>query len=120
MPKVPPAFIAAAPVRAQVAVRITIGADGRVERVESSPLHPSDAGKWVELLIGAIRKAAAGWSFYPAMERELSDGPDTDGDGKPDWINVVEAKPVSVFFDAVFTFSAEKGRGTVDTSLPSP
>lgn len=120
MPKVPQAFIAAAPVRARVAVRITIDADGRVERVVLSPLYPSDAGKWVELLIGAIRKAASGWSFYPAMERTLSDGPDIDGDGKPDWINVVEAKPVSGFFDAVFLFSAEKGRGAVDYSLPSP
>ncbi len=120
MPTVPPEFLAAAPARATVAVRITVGSDGRVSSVTPSPLARSDAGPWLDLLLGRIREATSRWRFQPATERTLADGPDRDGDGNPDWTTVVDSRPISVFFDAVFTFEAENGHGEVSYRAGSP
>lgn len=113
MPAVPPELVADAPVRATVAVRITVGGDGHVSRVRLSPAAPSDAGRWLDLLLGAVRRVASSWEFLPACERTLSDGPDRDHDGRPDWQNVISSRPIAVYFDALFTFEVVNGSGRV-------
>lgn len=113
MPSVPPALMAAAPVHATVAVRITVGANGRVLRVKPSPAASSHAGPWLDLLLDSIRQAAAQWKYRPARERTLSDGPDRDHDGRPDWQNVVSDRAIAVYFDARFTFEVVNGSSHV-------
>ncbi len=113
MPTVPPELVAAAPVRATVAVRITVDSDGRVSRVRPSPAAPSHAGPWLDLLLDSVRQAASKWEFVPARERSLSDGPDRDHDGRPDWQNVVSSRAIAVYFDARFTFEVLNGSGRV-------
>jgi len=113
MPAVPQELVVAAPVRATVAVRITVGTDGRVSRVRTSPVAASNAGPWLDLLLDAVRNAATKWRFVPARERTLSDGPDRDHDGRPDWQNVVTDRAIAVYFDARFTFEVVNGSSHV-------
>lgn len=113
MPAVPQELIAVAPAHATVAVRITVGSDGRVSGVRQSPAASSHAGPWLDLLLDSIRQAAAKWKFRPARERTLSDGPDRDHDGRPDWQNVVTDRAIAVYFDARFTFEVVNGSSHV-------
>lgn len=113
MPPVPQELVAAAPVHATIAVRITVGSDGRVSGVRPSPAAASQAGPWFDLLLDSIRKVASRWRFRPARERTLSDGPDRDHDGRPDWQNVVTDRTIAVYFDARFTFEVVNGSGRV-------
>jgi len=113
MPAVPQELVVAAPVSTTVAVRITVGTDGRVSRVRPSPVSTSNAGPWLDLLLDAVRNAATKWRFVPARERTLSDGPDRDHDGRPDWQNVVTDRAIAVYFDARFTFEVVEGGSRV-------
>jgi hypothetical protein len=100
---------------AVVGVRVFLDADGRVIDIEDSPVCPSTAGRYSEQFRSAVADAIRLWKFKPAEYRQYDKGKDLNGDGKPDYMVLVDSKPVPVHFDARFDFSIVKGKGLVQS-----
>jgi hypothetical protein len=98
---------------AQVAVRIVIGRDGRVEKISDSPVEASSEGPFAAEFRAAVENALRQWRFVPGVYRRLRPGGDLDGDGIPDWQDATESRAVAVFYDLRFTFEIVDDEGRV-------
>ena len=96
---------------ATVVVRVYLDAEGRIVDVTESPVCPSTGGRYSAQFRAAVLEAVRKWKFRPAEYRRYDPGKDLNGDGKPDYMVLVDSKPVPVHFDARFDFSIVKGRG---------
>ena len=116
LPEYPADALAAKAGAAVVAVRIFIGPDGTVVRVEDSPLLASSAGPFAASFRGAVDRTARSWRFRPGAITKSVDGTDVDGDGKPDYRVQTAWDPVTVYYDIRFDFSIVEGKGIVTTT----
>jgi hypothetical protein len=100
-----------------VAVRLTIDPlDGRVTRVEQSPLLASSEGAFEKDFWIASERAVRLWRFTPGRMDRYQEGADVDGDGKSDSRMRAESIPVPVFYDVRFDFAIRAGTPEVKTS----
>jgi len=100
-----------------VAVRLTIDPlDGRVVRVEQSPLLASSEGAFARVFWIATERAVFLWRFTPGRMDRYQDGADVDGDGVSDSRMRAESIPVPVFYDVRFDFVIRAGAPQVSTS----
>lgn len=113
IPHYPDQALAAGAPPTDVVVRIVVATDGTVEKVTPSPLAGPSTGEWEDVFYGVVRDAVASWRYDPCQLRELEDGPDSDGDGAPDYRVVVASTPVSVYLDIRFRFEIVAGEGQV-------
>jgi len=116
LPRYPEAALAAGAPPTEVLVRVVVAEDGSVASVEPSPLTPPPTGAWETLFLAAVREAVAEWRYDPCQLRELEEGPDRDGDGRPDFQVVVASTPLAVYLDLAFRFEVVDGDGRVSTS----
>jgi len=100
---------------AVVVVRVFLDADGSVVDIEDSPVSPSTGGRYSAQFRSTVEEAVRQWKFQPAEYRRYDQGKDLNGDGKPDYMVLVDSKPVPVHFDARFDFSIIKGKGLVQS-----
>lgn len=116
LPGYPDQALAAAAPASDVVVRVVIATDGSVASVEPSPLAAPPTDEWGPLFYEAVREAVSAWRYDPCQLRVLEDGPDRDGDGRPDFQLVVDSTPLAVYLDLSFRFEIVDGDGRVSTS----
>lgn len=101
-----------------VIVRITSNEQSRVEDVRSSPLGGTTDDPYRGRFEEAVSEAVSTWKVFPAEIRKMKDGPDLDGDGKPDYEIVTGRKVLKAFFDVVFRFEIVDGKPVVRSEAP--
>jgi hypothetical protein len=94
-------------------VRIVIDPEGHVSQVADSPMAQSDGGPFAEDYRRAVEAAVKTWRYDPGTLRHVEDGPDHDGDGKPDYKIMTSSDRVAVYYDIRFTFEIVDGKGVV-------
>jgi len=100
-----------------VTVRLTIDPlDGRVTRVEQSPLLASSEGVFAKEFWIAAERAVRLWRFTPGRMDRYEAGADVDGDGVSDSRMRAESIPVPVFYDVRFDFVIRAGTPQVKSS----
>lgn len=98
-----------------VVVRITSNEQSRVEDVRPSPLGGSTEDQYLSRFQQAVAEAVMTWKVFPAEIRIVKNGPDADGDGKPDYEMVTSRKFLKAFFDVAFRFEIVDGKPVVRT-----
>ena len=117
LPNYPEEALAAGVSPFTVAVRLTIDPlDGRVARVEQSPLLASSEGAFAREFRTAAERAVFLWRFTPGRMVRYENGADVDGDGVSDSRMRAESIPVPVFYDVRFDFAIRAGAPRVTTS----
>ncbi|MBP1625270.1 MAG: Gram-negative bacterial TonB protein C-terminal [Acidobacteria bacterium] len=111
LPVYPPRALAARIGSVVTVARIIINAEGNVTDVTLRP--GSTANRFAEDFFRASETAVRQWKFTPPAWWLLEDGKDLNGDGKPDYQNVVSKNPVTVYGDVQFYFEISSGQGTV-------
>jgi hypothetical protein len=66
----------------------------------------------------AVTEAVTTWRVFPAEIRKMKNGPDLDGDGKPDYEIVTARKVLKAFFDIAFRFEIVDGKPVVRSDAP--
>jgi TonB family protein len=116
LPNYPEAALAAQAGAAHVVVRILIDTDGRIQDVTDSPVASSSSGPFSGEFRDAVLRALRHWRFIPGHFDHYEDGPDSDGDGKPDYRRLVRSERVPVRYDVRFDFEVIGGEGRVRTT----
>ena len=119
LPDYPPEALAggASPIR--IVLRIVVDPlDGRVTKVGPSPVEASGTGPYEREFRIESERAVRRWRFTPGRMETLENGPDEDGDGKPDYTRVAEVVPVPVLYDVRFDF--ERIGGEASVTMPRP
>lgn len=96
-----------------VAVRVTFGEDGHVMTISQSPVAPSTQSADASHFMNAVREAVVSWYCSPARIRKFRGGPDSDGDGKPDYRIMTAQQILKTFFDLSFSFEVLNGHPVV-------
>lgn len=96
-----------------VVVRITIGKDGKVSRIDDSDRVPSTAGPFAATFRAAVEQAVRQWEFTPGVLGEETPGKDLDGDGTIDYVISTRFETVPVFYHLRFDFTVVDGKGEV-------
>ncbi len=96
-----------------VVVRVTFDERGRVFDIAPSPVGASTHDEHETAFEGAVRDALQQWKCWPASIRKFRNGPDTDGDGKPDYRILVSQRVLKAFFDISFSFEIVNGQPVV-------
>lgn len=97
-----------------VPIRVYVGADGNVERVDGIPDMPVANDQCHSAFWGATCIAVQDWRFAPAFRQRSVPGLDFDGDGQPDFTRW-EQTAVRIYLDFEFTFRVVDGKGEVRT-----
>jgi TonB family protein len=113
LPQYPPEALRAKVGDAWVVVRVVVSEDGTIREVRDSPVMRSSGGPYAASFRSAVEQALTRWRFDPAVRRAFEDGPDADGDGKPDFQRLVAQVTISMYFDLRFDFSIVEGRPQV-------
>jgi hypothetical protein len=95
-----------------VAIRVQVGDDGNVSRVEYVPDRPIAEDRCHSAFWAATSSAVQAWRFAPAFRQTPHPGPDLDGDGRPDFTRW-EQSPAAIYLDFEFAFRVVEGRGQV-------
>jgi len=119
LPRYPQTALDAKAGPAQVVVRILIGTDGRIADVRDSPLEASSSGPFAGEFRDAALRALRHWRFNPGRIDQIANK-DLDGDGQPDYREVIRYDLVPVFYDVRFDFEIVGGEGKVRTSAAPP
>lgn len=101
-----------------VLVRITSKEDSTVGDIRASPLGGTTEDQYRPRFEGAVWDAVKSWRVFPAEIRRMKDGPDLDGDGKPDYTIATERKLLNAFFDIAFRFEIVDGKPVVSSNAP--
>ena len=101
-----------------VVVRITSNERARIEDIRPSPLGGTTEDQYRGAFEAAVTDAVNRWKVYPAEIRKMKDGPDADGDGKPDYEIVTARKVLKAFFDVAFRFEIVNGKPVVRSEAP--
>jgi hypothetical protein len=115
LPRYPRTALDAKAGPAHVVVRILIGTDGRIADVRDSPLEASSSGPFAGEFRDAVLRALRHWRFTPGRIDQVT-GKDLDGDGQPDYREVIHYDLVPVFYDVRFDFETVGDEGRVKTS----
>ena len=118
MPQYPPALIPLKLPPHVVVVRITSNEQSRVEDTRPSPLGGTTDDEYRGAFEAAVTQAVRTWKVFPAEIRQVKDGPDADGDGKPDYEIVTGRKMLKAFFDIAFRFEVVDGKPVVRSEAP--
>jgi hypothetical protein len=102
----------------EVVVRITSNEESRIEEIRASPLGGTTDDAYRARFEEAVSSAVKQWKVFPAEIRKMKDGPDLDGDGKPDYTISVGRKVLKVFFDVAFRFEIVNGKPVVRSDRP--
>ncbi|HSP14556.1 MAG TPA: hypothetical protein VLV78_07385 [Thermoanaerobaculia bacterium] len=92
-----------------VAARVTFDEEGCPIDIAGSPLRASTEDQYTPYFVGEVRKAVATWKCWPPRIRKFRPGPDTDGDGKPDYRILSAEKVLKTYFDVSFSFEVVNG-----------
>lgn len=115
LPEYPPDALDAGEPPASLFLRITIGASGRVELIEDSPLGTTSPGPFAEQFRWAAIRAIRAWRFSPGRINRLI--PPRPGD--EDVERVESGPPVDIYYDVRFDFHIVNGKGQVKSTLGS-
>jgi hypothetical protein len=96
-----------------VSVRVTFDEYSHVIDIARSPVGQSTNDEHQPAFEEAVRSAVKRWICYPAKIRRFRDGPDNDGDGKPDYRIMTAERFLKTFFDVTFTFEVINGHPVV-------
>jgi TonB family protein len=113
LPEYPPEALRAKAGTAWVVVRIVVNESGTIREVRDSPVMRSSDGPYAAAFRSAVERALEKWQFEPAVRRVFEDGPDNDGDGKPDFQRMVGQLLIPMYFDLRFDFTIVEGRPEV-------
>lgn len=101
-----------------VVLRITSNEESRIDDIRPSLLGGSTEDQYSTRFQQATEQAVAQWKVFPAEIRKMKDGPDLDGDGKPDYKIVTGRKILKAFFDIAFRFEMVDGKPVVRSEPP--
>jgi hypothetical protein len=99
--------------RHSASVRVTFDENGRPIDVIASPIGEITHDQYESAFMAAVEEAVRRWHCYPARIRKFRDGPDNDGDGKPDYRILSAQRILKTFFDVTFTFEVVDGHPVV-------
>lgn len=114
LPEYPPRLLRLGLQRQEVVVRVVIGSDGVVVRLEDSPVPSHVDPQYAPDFDAAVRSAVREWRFEPAFVRTFEPGPDNDGDGKSDFLLLRGSELLTSYHDLRFAFEIRDGRGVVN------
>ena len=115
-PEYPPELVALRVPPHKVVTRITFSERGRPLTIVPSPLGGSTESAHLAAFEDAVGRALQMWRCYPPRIRKFRPGPDSDGDGKPDFRIMADQKILKTFFDVAFTFEVIDGQPVVRQS----
>lgn len=118
MPEYPPELIPLKLPPHVVVVRITSNEESRIEDIRASPLGGTTEDQYRPRFEEAVSNAVKNWKVFPAEIRRMKNGPDLDGDGKPDYTIVTGRKLLKAFFDIAFRFEIVDGKPVVRSDAP--
>ncbi len=96
-----------------VVLRVYFDKQGDAIDVRPSPVAASTDDQYREAFEQAARQSLKKWRCYAAAIRKFRPGPDTDGDGKPDYRILEAQRYFSTFFDVSFSFEIVNGEPVV-------
>lgn len=99
--------------RQEIVVRVIIDPEGRVARLEESPVPSKGDPAYRADFVRAIEATVKSWQFAPASIRSFGPGPDDDGDGKADFTILKTETALTSYHDLRFFFEVKDGRGVV-------
>ena len=99
--------------RQEIVVRVIIDTEGRVARLEESPVPSKGEPAYRADFVRAVEAAVKSWQFAPASIRSFGPGPDDDGDGKGDYTILKSATALTSYHDLRFFFEVKNGQGVV-------
>ncbi len=111
-PEYPARALAAHAGAATVGLRIVVDKTGRVSSVGPSPVVATTPGPFESDFRAAAEAAARAWRFQSAWTATVVDGPDKDGDGKPDYKIATSTESIPVYLDVRIDFEIVDGKGT--------
>lgn len=101
----------------RIVARIVFEEGGHVVDVGPSPLERSTESRWASRFDAAVCEALLHWRVWAPEVRKFRPGPDSDGDGQPDFRVMVDRKRLKSFFDVAFTFEVVNGEPVVRQGL---
>jgi hypothetical protein len=96
-----------------VSLRVTFDEQGAAWKVEPSPIARSTDDQYRGAFENAVKETLMRWKVQPARIRKFRDGPDSDGDGKPDYRIMTAQQALKTFFDLSFSFEVLNGQPVV-------
>ena len=96
-----------------VSLRVTFDQEGTAWKVEPSPIARSTDDQYREAFEEAVKETLMRWKCQPPRIRKFRDGPDSDGDGKPDYRIMTSQTALKAFFDLTFSFEVVNGQPVV-------
>ena len=115
-PQYPPELVSRSLAPHVVSVRVTFGESSRVLDMAASPVGENTGDEYAPAFERAVHDAVQKWVCYPARIRTFRDGPDTDGDGKPDYRIMKSQRTLKTYFDLSFTFEIVNGQPVVKSA----
>lgn len=112
-PKYPADLLSLNLPRRAASVRVTFDESGHVIDVGPSPVGETTHDQYEPAFTAAVRDAVQTWRCYPPRIRKFRDGPDADGDGKPDYRILASQRTLKTFFDVTFVFEVINGQPVV-------
>jgi hypothetical protein len=97
-----------------VVLRVTFDEQGDVADIGSSPIGDPTASAHLPHFDSAVRETVRTWRCRPARIRKFRPGPDSDGDGKPDYAILSGQRVLKTYFDISFSFELIDGVPVVE------
>jgi len=116
LPGYPAGALADACPDASVAIRVTVSTQGDATLLREVPGRPVPEDACHRAFWEATLAAVRGWKFAPAYRQTPRDGPDGDGDGRPDY-RWMDQEPIAIYLDFEFSFRIVEGRGEVGSGV---
>jgi hypothetical protein len=101
-----------------VSLRVTFDEQGAALQVEPSPIAKSTEDQYRGVFEKAVTDTLMRWKVQPPRIRKFRDGPDSDGDGKPDYRIMTAQQALKTFFDLSFSFEVLDGQPVVRSASP--
>ncbi len=96
-----------------VSLRVTFDEKGSAWKIEPSPIAVSTDDQYRPAFESALKETLMRWKCQPPVIRKFRPGPDSDGDGKPDFRIMSSQRPLKTFFDLTFSFEVVNGQPIV-------
>ena len=96
-----------------VSARVTFDERGQAIDAVPSPIGETTHDQYETAFWNAVSESVKRWHCFPPRIRKFRDGPDADGDGKPDYRILSAERVFKTFFDVAFTFEVVNGQPVV-------